>query len=82
MYSHISLAAGTSPRVWGELVYLVHDFRKRRNIPTRVGRTVSCFSFMVFRPEHPHACGENYFIRVDMVNLAGTSPRVWGERSY
>ena len=50
------------------------------NIPTRVGKTCQ-WSFLTFkRPEHPHACGENYLFHQLYFRVLGTSPRVWGKR--
>ena len=70
---------GTSPRVWGELHKRRNAKRMRRNIPTRVGRTLAAFVTVNDTAEHPHACGENpAFDRCKKFGV-GTSPRVWGE---
>ena len=52
--------------------------KENRFIPTRVGNTSpACWSGGCV-PVHPHACGE-YLRRVEqLVELTGSSPRVWG----
>ncbi len=51
--------SGPSPRGWGELRDGVRFTRRRRTIPTRVGRTVTRSRHQRSRPDHPHAGGEN-----------------------
>ena len=71
--------AGTSPRAWGE------GRRKNvveagcRNIPTGVGRRLAQYRRDLRRKEHPHGRGEKVRTANPVVDLAGTSPRAWGE---
>ena len=49
---------GSSPRVWGQAVFLAYLTSLFRIIPTRVGTRFS-FSSVAFRcQDHPHACGD------------------------
>ena len=70
---------GTSPREWGKPGARRADERRRRNIPTRVGKTARRSPRTAARTEHPHASGENGS-GGEAVSLGhGTSPREWGK---
>ena len=73
---------GTSPRVWGKRLSFGSGFGGYRNIPTRVGKTLSTAGQSCALPEHPHACGENCARSLSFSSAAGTSPRVWGKRRH
>ena len=70
---------GTSPRGWGEARHEKAPPPRNRNIPTRVGRSVSVFIFSFLVSEHPHAGGEKNRTPVYVLGVLGTSPRGWGE---
>ena len=71
--------SGTSPRGWGEGGGELRDARVERNIPTRVGRSVTSWTKWPLPSEHPHAGGEKWRrYRTDRRH-DGTSPRGWGE---
>ncbi len=72
---------GTSPRVWGKPWRVEVQRATRRNIPTRVGKTLSRLRAKSDCAEHPHACGENYTVPCVLHDCRGTSPRVWGKQS-
>ena len=74
-----ALAAGPSPRVWGELAAGRAQPPPWRTIPTRVGRTPCRRRYFSSCPDHPHACGENLQPLNHSKILSGPSPRVWGE---
>ena len=70
---------GPSPRVWGERKHCDALKVNLRTIPTRVGRT-ECADFVEQAgADHPHACGENPDVEVELEEICGPSPRVWGE---
>ena len=50
---------GTSPRVWGKRCGRHDRLQGSRNIPTRVGKTALQDNVPSAKTEHPHACGEN-----------------------
>ena len=69
---------GSSPRVWGTLLYLALENRIHRFIPTCVGN-ISIMSRMDrWSPVHPHVCGEHIFEHPVTSQYVGSSPRVWG----
>ena len=75
-------SSGPSPRAWGELQQVAHDFGRTRTIPTRVGRTCPQFVQRLSTPDHPHARGENV-TRIDADgSVTGPSPRAWGEQHW
>ena len=46
-----------------------------------MGNTTNQFSTWTRRPVHPHACGEHFLNPIRVINLCGSSPRLWGTRS-
>ena len=52
----------------------------QRNIPTRVGKTITGKLNSRADTEHPHACGENENVWRIKHTGDGTSPRGWGKR--
>ncbi|MDB5033319.1 MAG: hypothetical protein JWQ98_560 [Chlorobi bacterium] len=72
--------SGSSPRMWGDLPLLHLELCQFRFIPTHVGRSVSRNSTPPGRSVHPHACGEIIDEVRGLLTLAGSSPRMWGDR--
>ena len=70
--------AGSSPRAWGTAVAGELGASPLRFIPTRVGNSsrhlIWCRGAMV----HPHARGEQAFVRGPAGAVYGSSPRAWG----
>ncbi len=73
--------SGPSPRGWGELRLDMQVVVALRTIPTRVGRTHWAKRIGPFKPDHPHAGGENKWGMAGMKMTPGPSPRGWGEQS-
>ncbi len=69
---------GSSPRVWGIRARRNTRGLKSRFIPTRVGNTINMQMTAIYKPVHPHACGEYVSISKTFSIKAGSSPRVWG----
>ena len=53
-----TFGGGSSPRVWGQVVYTARSDSRLRIIPTRVGTSVLVENVAHFREDHPHACGD------------------------
>ena len=70
--------AGSSPRLWGTLVYGAFPIPLIRFIPTPVGNTPRIGRPLALRPVHPHACGEHSRIFLGEQKATGSSPRLWG----
>ena len=72
---------GSSPCVWGQVLYGVIQMPKPGIIPMRVG-TSCCHSTAQSLPEdHPHACGDKQHLTARSSRRAGSSPCVWGQDS-
>ena len=70
--------AGSSPRVWGTLLWPARQVPRHRFIPTGVGN-ISNSDRVTPRPSvHPHGCGEHGRTDVHLICKGGSSPRVWG----
>jgi len=72
--------AGSSPRMWGTLLWPVIPAVANRFIPTHVGNTGPGPSRSRLPPVHPHACGEHLSSSIFNASCAGSSPRMWGTR--
>ena len=70
---------GSSPRVWGQVTKKMVDDLKARIIPTRVGTSSFLHFNQSFFKDHPHACGDKILRHYYMDEIAGSSPRVWGQ---
>ena len=70
---------GSSPRVWGQVVFQLPATKIYRIIPTRVGTRLPFIMINGNWRDHPHACGDKYFESMSGVNGQGSSPRVWGQ---
>ncbi len=69
---------GSSPRMWGTLVFRGKWIDKERFIPTHVGNTKDDIERIGELPVHPHACGEHIGIAGISLWRVGSSPRMWG----
>ena len=56
--SAVSGGKGSSPRVWGQVLYLSLWMQFKRIIPTRVGTSVDFKQRHQLTKDHPHACGD------------------------
>jgi len=64
--------------VWGTCSRNLPGHRQLRFIPTCVGNILGDLSAVVSSPVHPHVCGEHAVINDTLLNIGGSSPRVWG----
>ncbi len=78
-FQAVASSPGPSPRVWGEPPSAPCGESGERTIPTRVGRTKRTAANQFDCTDHPHACGENTWLKNMGARSAGPSPRVWGE---
>ena len=51
-------ALGSSPRVWGQVGQFTTQWYSERIIPTRVGTSGVLLPNILYRRDHPHACGD------------------------
>ena len=72
---------GSSPRVWGTLLFGGDKSYETRFIPTCVGNTSTRSKITSHQAVHPHVCGEHTSAHSDGDTLYGSSPRVWGTRN-
>ena len=49
---------GSSPRVWGQVLFILPLSSIDRIIPTRVGTSIKQFTISYINKDHPHACGD------------------------
>ena len=73
-----SICGGSSPRMWGTRRNGIQNVERVRIIPTHVGNTIRRQTQHLLQTDHPHACGEHYNHLHFLVNLFGSSPRMWG----
>ena len=73
---------GSSPRVWGQVIYNNYLRTPNRIIPTRVGTRLKRIFTVQRIEDHPHACGDKTVQRIDYPMKIGSSPRVWGQEVY
>jgi len=71
---------GPSPRGWGNLRCRLQRLAGLRAIPTRVGKSCVQNEMILSSAGHPHAGGEIRIAGGIARNLAGPSPRGWGNR--
>ena len=75
----VNSETGSSPRVWGQVLFFFVLLFTCGIIPTRVGTScVHCISIYTIR-DHPHACGDKHRCSVGVKRIPGSSPRVWGQ---
>ena len=70
---------GSSPRVWGQVLFLKMAEIQPRIIPTRVGTSLFPWDSYHILQDHPHACGDKIFVLLFACKNTGSSPRVWGQ---
>ena len=67
------------PHVCGELhVCSLSHLVFLRFIPTCVGNCSGLVAFCPVSSVHPHVCGELICFNTALLDIAGSSPRVWG----
>ena len=71
--------AGSSPRVWGQVISLTVHKGIKRIIPTRMGTRLVFLSPVVLLWDHPHAYGDKKNQPSEVAPFLGSSPRVWGQ---
>ena len=69
---------GSSPRMWGTLHPCRGIAGGLRFIPTHVGYIAFVDRVMFSLAVHPHACGVHSRCEMAMLNMDGSSPRMWG----
>ncbi len=69
---------GSSPRVWGTLVYEVLLNFNQRFIPACVGNAFKAPLIIADCAVHPRVCGERFGFSQLPIIAIGSSPRVWG----
>ena len=72
-------AKGSSPRVWGQDALGCLVKQRSRIIPTRVGTSGDNTSLCNLTKDHPHACGDKRLMIYSLMQVYGSSPRVWGQ---
>ena len=70
---------GSSPRVWGQVIFRHYFLHFGRIIPTRMGTSNTPFLRNLYDGDHPHAYGDKLALTGCLVALRGSSPRVWGQ---
>ena len=75
----VNSETGSSPRVWGQVLFFFVLLFTCGIIPTRVGTSFSVRSSTISAGDHPHACGDKKKILTDLQKTRGSSPRVWGQ---
>ena len=73
---------GSSPRVWGTLLNPAGIKFDTRFIPTCVGNSFFVSQTSTPLSVHPHVCGELVILYGYFEKALGSSPRVWGTRSW
>ena len=76
-----ALSCGSSPRMWGTVIYQPAVRRVTRFIPTYVGNRPDASRSVVQSSVHPHVCGEQRVAGVWHQWDDGSSPRMWGTES-
>ena len=74
----LTVAFGSSPRMWGTRLKNQELCNESRFIPTHVGNTLPCYWRATSRTVHPHACGEHDCGHCSLLAANGSSPRMWG----
>ncbi len=72
---------GSPPRMWG--TRLSHPIRYAEDgiTPTYVGNTWLIKQASAQSKDHPHVCGEHFFLALCPLLLPGSPPRMWGTPS-
>ena len=75
----VNSETGSSPRVWGQVLFFFVLLFTCGIIPTRVGTRNIKIANNVLYKDHPHACGDKNISYASLKSLTGSSPRVWGQ---
>ena len=73
---------GSSPCVWGQVDADFTVDLSDRIIPMRVGTSQEQSCHCTVKQDHPHACGDKYFLSAPLPLVSGSSPCVWGQVKY
>ena len=65
--------------MWGQGLILRHAHDVRGIIPTRVGTRTRVIKRQWKKRDHPHACGDKQYPHIQLREIVGSSPRVWGQ---
>ena len=76
-----TVVTGSSPRVWGQVDFVLNGQYFRRIIPTRMGTRKKSLEDAGKDRDHPHAYGDKHLVEGVMLHDQGSSPRVWGQES-
>ncbi len=79
MFGFVEVCHGSSPRVWGQVIFSPLATRLARIIPTRVGTSCDIHIEQPLFWDHPHACGDKLRYTYRTTAVLGSSPRVWGQ---
>ena len=68
--------------MWGQVGKTLYHTKRIGIIPTRVGtrKMVRCCCSRT--KDHPHACGDKFFVSMGRTQARGSSPRVWGQERH
>ena len=75
----VNSETGSSPRVWGQVLFFFVLLFTCGIIPTRVGTRWYTFVDILTAGDHPHACGDKLSLARPRFIAVGSSPRVWGQ---
>ena len=68
--------------MWGQADLLWNVELPLRIIPTRVGTSLQALRILYTNEDHPHACGDKLSVKLKLLSLPGSSPRVWGQADF
>ena len=74
--------AGSSPRVWGQVIAEIADTVSDGIIPTRMGTSYIWHCINNGKQDHPHAYGDKRVGIFEQGAYQGSSPRVWGQVEF
>ena len=75
----VNSETGSSPRVWGQVLFFFVLLFTCGIIPTRVGTSIETTITNGGLKDHPHACGDKFITVKSVCIFKGSSPRVWGQ---
>ena len=79
--SQAFLSIGSPPQVRGKQMRGLEYAVKIRITPAGAGKTPTRTDMTAQREDHPRRCGENFFVLILLVILAGSPPQVRGKQS-
>ena len=68
--------------MWGQGTHRARPLALDRIIPTRVGTSRSFPCWFAYIRDHPHACGDKWYVNNEKCTQEGSSPRVWGQGGF